>query len=687
MVERGALDKEPVMEPIPLSQLEVDPQNVRKSVDADGISELAASIDAHGLMQNLVVRRKPRTKSKYLVTAGGRRLAALQQLAEQGAIGKAHEIPCQVLEDANAVETSLAENVSRRDMAPIDAFEAFANLRDGGMSIADIATRFGITEHLVEKRMRLGDLAPELRDAMRAGHLSLDAAMAFARRAEPALQLAVWKELGGKPGTALHASTYSIKRGLDEGGVPSSTRSAQFIGVEAYTAAGGSFECDLFDEDGAGVFTDPKLLERLVTEKLDAEAATVKADGWAWVEVAPELAWDATQGMGRVYPRNIEDPELEAEYASLTEQVEALEEISFEREFTAEEAASFATFEQRMDEIEQARRSEYVAEDKAGAGVFVSINHDGSVRHDYGFIRKEDMKATSARGDRAGSDGADSGPQGPKPWSNALLTNLAAARNEVFQVHLAQAPEAAFDLLVFALATSLLSHGYADTGLTVSTGGGTLPAGDSQSIAATAFLEARDGLDLMWLEADDTGARFAALCALSFEARQAIMAWCVAAMSQPRLSSSNPDHPIEQTGHRIGIDARSLWTPSTDTLFARLSKGQILPILAACAGEDFANRHASMKKGDLVNIADRFFAGDARHHSAETGAKADAWVPDGMVFAPQVLAEDAVNTADTSEDAGNPDTDAASEQEGDAAPDTDAVLQTGEQEDVAACAA
>ncbi len=159
-------------------------------------------------------------------------------------------------------------------------------------------------------------------------------------------------------------------------------------------------------------------------------------------------------------------------------------------------------------------------------------------------------------------------------------------------------------------------------------------------------------------------------------------------MSQPRLSSSTPDHPIEQTGQRIGIDARSLWTPSTDTLFARLSKGQILPILAACAGEDFATRHASMKKGDLVNIADRFFAGDARHHSVETGVKADAWLPDGMAFAPPVLAEDA----------GNPDTDAASEQESDAAaardastddatPDTDAESQTRKQEDVAACAA
>ena len=679
------------MQVIPLSQLEADPENVRKVVDAEGIAELAASIQAHGLMQNLVVRRKPKTRTKFLVTAGGRRLAALQALAEQGVIETSHEIPCQVLEDANASETSLAENVSRRDMAPVDAFEAFARLRDDGMSVADIATRFGITEALVAKRMRLGDLAPELRDAMRAGHLSLDAAMAFARRPDPVLQRTVWEGLGGKPGQRFTASPYVIKRDLDEGGVPSDSRAARFIGVEAYVQAGGGFDRDLFDDDGAGVLTDPDLLNRLVIERLDAEAEGLKAEGWSWVVAAPELAWDATHGMGRVYPKEIEDPELDAEYTGLAEQLEALEEVTFERELTEDEEETFETIERRIEEIHAARRSEYAPEDKAGAGVFVSINHDGSVRHECGFVREEDRKTDRTKGNPDASDGAGDAPAGPKPFAQSLLGDLAKARNEVFQAHLAAAPEAAFDLLVFALATSLLTHRYTDTGLTLSTHGGHLPSGDAPSDAGIAFHAIRDTLDLAWLDAGSTGAQFSAFCALPFESREAIMAWCVAAMAEPRLRGADPDHPIEQTGQRIGINTRSLWTPSADTLFARLSKAQILPVLAACADPAFADRHASMKKGDLLAVTDRFFAGDARHHSAETGARADAWLPEGMAFGaepPRVEAMpnhgaevDTVPVTDT-----DADTDADTADGG-----SDAEAQTGAVSeapgDVAACAA
>ena len=56
-----------------------------------------------------------------------------------------------------------------------------------------------------------------------------------------------------------------------------------------------------------------------------------------------------------------------------------------------------------------------------------------------------------------------------------------------------------------------------------------------------------------------------------------------------------------------------------------------------------------MKKGDLVDITDRFFAGDAKHHSAETGAKADAWVPAGMAFKPAAPTEDTDSTEHVSE--------------------------------------
>ena len=94
---------------IPLSKLTAWDGNVRKTAGADtALAELAASIAAHGLLQSLVVRNGK--EGKFAVVAGGRRLQALQQLAESGSIAADYAVPCQlVADDADATEISLAE--------------------------------------------------------------------------------------------------------------------------------------------------------------------------------------------------------------------------------------------------------------------------------------------------------------------------------------------------------------------------------------------------------------------------------------------------------------------------------------------------------------------------------------------------------------------------------------------------
>ena len=67
---------------------------------------------------------------------------------------------------------------------------------------------------------------------------------------------------------------------------------ARFIGTDAYLAAGGAIERDLFSEEDEGYLLDVALVERLVAEKLAAEAAQLRAEGWAWVEAAPEFPWN-----------------------------------------------------------------------------------------------------------------------------------------------------------------------------------------------------------------------------------------------------------------------------------------------------------------------------------------------------------------------------------------------------------
>ena len=74
---------------IPLNKLTAWVGNVRKTQNKAGIDELAASIKAHGLQQNLVVRKDGK---KFAVVAGGRRLKALQRLAKAGDIEVRHGV-------------------------------------------------------------------------------------------------------------------------------------------------------------------------------------------------------------------------------------------------------------------------------------------------------------------------------------------------------------------------------------------------------------------------------------------------------------------------------------------------------------------------------------------------------------------------------------------------------------------
>lgn len=69
-----------------------------------------------------------------------------------------------------------------------------------------------------------------------------------------------------------------------------------FIGMDAYTAAGGGIRRDLFADDDSGTYlTDAALLETLVRSKLDELAEGIRAEGWAWVEALPHLSYAERQ--------------------------------------------------------------------------------------------------------------------------------------------------------------------------------------------------------------------------------------------------------------------------------------------------------------------------------------------------------------------------------------------------------
>ena len=267
-------DPEREIHDIPLSQLELSPDNVRKTpADDSAFTELKSSIAAHGLLENLIARSmEPGADGpgRYAVIAGGRRLAAMQALAAEGALDEDHPVPCRMIGNIVAAEeVSLAENSVRAAMHPADQVEAFRRLADAGSTAAAIVARFGVSERTVEKRLRLGNAAPVLLEAYRAGEIDLETLMAFAVTTDQARQNAVWETVsqqGYRPGAR------QIKRLLTEDRVPATSNIARFVGIEAYEAASGKIDRDLFaEEDERGIwFDDPDLLNKLAMDSLQA---------------------------------------------------------------------------------------------------------------------------------------------------------------------------------------------------------------------------------------------------------------------------------------------------------------------------------------------------------------------------------------------------------------------------------
>src|SRR5690554_8204731 len=97
------------LQTVKLSQLRLSPLNVRR-VKPSQINQLAADIAAHGLLQNLIVYAEG---NRFEVAAGGRRYRALKLLQKARTIASSHGVAVDVRNKAEAVELSLAENVSR----------------------------------------------------------------------------------------------------------------------------------------------------------------------------------------------------------------------------------------------------------------------------------------------------------------------------------------------------------------------------------------------------------------------------------------------------------------------------------------------------------------------------------------------------------------------------------------------
>ena len=395
--------------PVPLSCLVLAAENVRKTAPhPSDDAGLKASIANHGLLENLVVRSiDAETPDRFAVIAGGRRLAALQSLHEDGEIPADHPVPCLVADSAdNPGELSLVENTIRIPMHPVDQVTAFTGLAGEGFTVAAIAARFGVTERIVEQRIRLGNVAPEILEAYRADEINLETVKAFAVTTDRERQKQIWAKLSNQ---SYRPSGWQVKQMLTEHKVSAGTNVGRFVGVEAYESAGGRVLRDLFaDEHQHGIwFEDPPLLERLAIAKLTV-AADELATRWNWAEAQLDADWNTAAQYARVHAVPSEPTaEEKARLDQLNTRELELSEIynTDDGSWTAEHEEEFAAIEAETQEIEDAvaDRSVYTPEAMAIAGCIVTIGHGGELQVIEGLVRPEDKPETADAGDGASS--------------------------------------------------------------------------------------------------------------------------------------------------------------------------------------------------------------------------------------------------------------------------------------------
>ena len=679
---------------IPLCRLALAPENVRKTPpDEAAEAQLQASIAEHDLLENLVVRPdQPDADGieRFAVVAGGRRLAALQALAENGTLHADHPVPCKIAANGNAGELSLAENVVRIAMHPADQVVAFAGLAASGLTVAAIAARFGVSERTVEQRLRLGNAAPELLDAYRAEQFDLETLMAFAVTTDHDRQRAVWERVSGQ---GYRPSAWQVKRMLTEERVPAGAPTARFVGVDAYEAAGGPVLRDLFaDEHEHGVWLeDPKLLDQLAMAKLTA-AVDELATRWKWAEPVIDVDWSATARYGRIHPEPGEPTDEEkAEIEKLRARHDEFATME-EHEWTDELVEEAEAIEPRLDEIEAEveSRARFKREDFAIAGCIATIGRDGSLQVIQGLVKPEDIpKDTGAAANghdaEAGDDSAtDTGrvhgpaistplasPVDPRAKARAdagvgigLADDLRAIRTALVKAHLANDFEAAFDLVVFQMVRTVFARGYTaswhalDIAFNETADRPTSRTNDDDFASwspGEAMLADWSHLPFEWMEGDDDAACFAALRALPRADKEKLFAAAVARTVKGQLAFEHDARPeLEATVARLDIDFAKHVRPTADSFWSRIKKSRILDVARETLGAAWASTRSKYKKADLASSMEEAFAAGTPPVGigATMHAAALAWtIPGFAAFDSGGAAEEEALATEATEDA------------------------------------
>ncbi|MBB3808719.1 ParB/RepB/Spo0J family partition protein [Pseudochelatococcus contaminans] len=660
---------------IPFNKLILSQSNVRRIKAGVSIEELSQDIARRGLLQGLNVRpvvdADGNETGMFEIPAGGRRYRALELLVKAKRLVKTAPVPCVVREAGCNIlpeDDSLAENIQRAPLHPLDQYRAFQDMRLKGMSEEEIAAAFFVSANVVKQRLRLASVAPSLLDLYAEDGVTLEQLMAFTVNPDHARQEQVWDAIKDSWSKEPH----QIRRMLTETTVRATDKRAQFVGVDAYETAGGIVLNDLFQSDDGGWLQDVALLDQLTDDRLKAEAEVIAAEGWKWVDARVETPYGYGHGLRRLIGTTTPlTDEEQASFDALTTEYEALE-----AEYAEAEEYPDAV-DERVGEIETAlaafedRPVIYDPAEMARAGVFISINREGRLSIDRGYVRPEDEAplAVDAENNPEGaeSDGAVSSdpavqravitvggqPAEPeeeddviKPLPERLVTELTAHRTLALHDALANNPHVAMTALLHRLVMERYHYSAPNGCLEVtvrhhffSTQGTDLKDSPSAKGIETRYEDWKADLPT------DDDALWDWIAALDDASRMALLAHCVAygvnalyekvdryggsGVSQHSLDQrlAQADRLARATG--LDMVENAGWQPTVENYLGRVTKPRILEAVREGAGERAASLIEHLKKGDMAKEAERLLA--------ETG-----WLPEPLrLFEPDQAPDDA----------------------------------------------
>ncbi|MEC5461898.1 ParB/RepB/Spo0J family partition protein [Escherichia coli] len=603
---------------VPLASLIKSPLNVRTvPYSVESVSELAESIKGVGLLQNLVVHALP--GDRYGVAAGGRRLAALNMLAERGIIPADWPVRVKVIPQELATAASMTENGQRRDMHPAAQIAGFRAMAQEGKTPAQIGDLLGYSPRHVQRMLKLADLAPVILDALAEDRITTEHCQALALENDTERQVQVFEAAcqsgwGGKP------EVQTIRRLVTESEVAVAGNSKfRFVGADAFSPD--ELRTDLFSDDEGG-YVDCVALDAALLEKLQAVAEHLReAEGWEWCAGRMEPVGECREDVGTY--RSLPEPE-----AVLTEaEEERLNELMTRYDALENQCEESDLLEAEMKLMRcMAKVRAWTPEMRAGSGVVVSWRY-GNVCVQRGVqLRSEDDVADDADHTEQVQEKAS-----VEEISLPLLTKMSSERTLAVQAALMQQPDKSLALLAWTLCLNVFGCGAYSNPARIRL--------ECEHYSLTSDAPSgKEGAAFMALMAEK--ARLAALLpegwardmttflSLSQEVLLSLLSFCTACSIhgvQTREYGHTSRSPLDSLESAIGFHMRDWWQPTKANFFGHLKKPQIIAALNEAGLSGAARDAEKMKKGDA-----------AEH--AEFHMKDNRWVP-GWMCAPRPQAE------------------------------------------------